>query len=110
MKFERKTGFFGSRSQKWIDETLKICPFCKTTIPKWDVGEAWTSIHFRCIKCLTIVSAPSAMVESSGSLLATAGLGGLLAKKITKRVKVECCEVLPSLRAKEFTIDELKAL
>jgi len=112
LKFERKTGFAGSKSQKWIDQTFPSCPFCHSNEPLWLVGEGWTRIHFKCNKCEAVISVGLSTIESQGSLVGTAGLAGLLSKKLAgNKVKVESSGKLEKNRVlvgKDFAIEELK--
>ena len=65
MDFQRPTGIFGGTAKRWIDKNLPRCPLCKSE-PLWEVGFegfAFNRMHFRCPKCLGIISVPPGGVE-----------------------------------------------
>ncbi len=75
MEFKRTEGLVGSAPRKWMDSKLPKCPFCKESV-LWELaverGQFWFEIpqkwfkayHFRCPKCLSLLSIPANAVIS----------------------------------------------
>ena len=89
MAFKRMEGFAGSVPQSFIDNRIKVCPFCGTTYPHWHIDMKMQMklegnlYLFQCEQCKGVLSSPVPDVTGyNKSVLST---GGLLKKMSGKK-------------------------
>lgn len=64
MAFKRMDGFVGSVPQGFIDRNVKICPFCGTDAPHWNIDQKMQMklegnlYLFQCERCKGVLASP----------------------------------------------------